>query len=108
MPNQYPTNQREPLAELKTYPAFQLLRDKAEQHELQFRPKEAQALKEAGTFAEVIDSRTESAWNAIADCRRKGMNQHQAEEVGLPNILLPSEQEEAQVQQDLAEQMAES
>jgi len=101
------TNPREALEDLKKYPAFQVLRAKAEQHELQFRPTESQALKKAGTFDEVIDSRTESAWNSLVDCRARGMNQHEAEEVALENILLPSEQEEEQARQDQQEQMVE-
>ena len=107
MSNRYPTRPREPLEELKTYPAFQLLRSKAEQHELQFRPKEAAALKAAGKLHEVLDSRTEDAWNSLSDQRARGANPHEADEVALQNILLPSEQQEEQAQQELAEQTAE-
>jgi len=40
------TNPREPLETLKTYPAFQVLRAKAEQHQLQSRPKETERLEQ--------------------------------------------------------------
>jgi hypothetical protein len=53
---------------------------------------------------QVLDNRTESAWNALRDCRANGMNQSEAEEVALPNILLPSEQEEEQERLDQEEQ----
>jgi hypothetical protein len=53
----------------------------------------------------VLDQRTESAWNALSDCRANGMNLHEAEEVALPNVLLPSEQEEEQERLDREEQM---
>jgi hypothetical protein len=72
---------------LKQYPAFQALRAKAETHQCQFRVKETARLKQQGRLDEVLDSRTESAWNALVDCRRNRMNQHEAEEVALPNIL---------------------
>ena len=87
-------NPREPLEKVEQYPAFQALRAKAETHQLQFRPKESLRLQNSGTFGKVLDERTLSAWNALRDCRANGMNQHEAEEVALPNILLPSEQEE--------------
>jgi hypothetical protein len=102
------TNPREPLEELKKYPAFQMLRSKAEQHELEFRPKEAAALKASGNLDEVLDSRTEAAWNSLVDQRANGANPHEAEEVAFENILLPSEQQEEQAQQERAEQMDES
>jgi hypothetical protein len=92
------TNPREPLEKLKTYPVFQNLRAKAETHQLTFRPKESLKLQNNGTLNQVLDQRTKSAWNALLDCRRNGMNLHEAEEVALPNILLPSEQEEEQPQ----------
>jgi hypothetical protein len=88
------TNQREPLDLLKTFPVFQNLRAKAETHQLQFRPKESLKLQNNGTLNKVLDQRTESAWNALRDCRANGMNQHEAEEVALPNILLPTERED--------------
>jgi hypothetical protein len=88
------TNLREPLEKLKRYPVFQALRAKAQTHQCRFRVKETERLKQLGKLDEVLDSRTESAWNALCDCRANGMNQHEAEEVALPNILLPSEQEE--------------
>src|SRR5215469_3341158 len=98
-------NPREPLEKLKHYPAFQALRAKAQTHQFQFRVKESERLKQLGKLDEVLDSRTESAWNALLDCRRNGMNQHEAEEVALPNILLPSEQEEEQGRLDGKQQM---
>jgi hypothetical protein len=52
----------------------------------------------------VHDERTESAWNTLRYCRANGINQHEAEEVALPNILLPSEQEEEQDRLDQEEQ----
>lgn len=99
------TNPREPLEKLKTYPAFQNLRAKAETHQRQFRPKETTRLLQQGKLDQVLDSRTQSAWNALADCRRSGMHQNEAEEVALPNILLPSEKEEAQAEKERKEEM---
>jgi len=99
------TNPREPLEKLKHYPPFQALRAKARTHQCQFRVQESERLKQLGKLDEVLDSRTESAWNALLDCRANGMNQHEAEEVALPNILLPSEQEEEQERLDGEEQM---
>ena len=81
---------------LKTYPVFQHLRANAEAHQLTFRPKESLKLQNNGTLNQVLDNRTESAWNALRDCRANGMNQNEAEEVAFPNMLLPSEQEEEQ------------
>ncbi len=42
------TRPREPLETLKTYPAFQVLRDNAETHQLEFRPKESLRLQNQG------------------------------------------------------------
>ena len=64
------TNPRESLEKLKTYPAFQNLRAKAEAHQLQFRPTESEELKKQGRFHQVLDERAESAWNVLADNRR--------------------------------------
>ena len=47
-----------------------------------------------GTFHKIIDSRTLSFWNALRDAMDGGANQHEAEEIALPNILLESESEE--------------
>jgi hypothetical protein len=88
------TNPREPLEKLKQYPAFQALRAKAETHQLKFRPKEAEKLKKMGVLDEILDSRTESAWNTLCDCRRNQMHLNEAEELALPNILLIGEEEE--------------
>lgn len=99
------TNPREPLEKLKTYPAFQNLRAKAESHQLQFRPKETEALQKSGKLQETLDQRTESAWNVLRDNRANGMHQHEAEEVALPHILLPSEKQEEEHRLDLQEQM---
>jgi hypothetical protein len=98
------THPREPLEKLKEYPAFQNLRAKAETHQLQFRPKESHRLQQQGTLDQTLDQRTESAWNALQDSRANGMHQNEAEEVALPNILLPSEQEEKQNRLDQEEQ----
>jgi hypothetical protein len=95
-----PKAKREHLIVLKTRPAFQALRMKAEMHEWEFRPKEARALQAAGELEQVLDSRTVAAWNAIRDCLANGMNPLEAEEVGLPNILLPTEADEAAREQD--------
>jgi hypothetical protein len=97
-------NLREPLEVLKTYPAFQVLRAMAETHQLKFRSKESLRLQNKGTLSEVLDQRTESAWNALRDCRANGMNQNEAEEVAFPNMLLPSEPEEEQDRLDRDEQ----
>jgi hypothetical protein len=98
------TKPREPLETLKTYPAFQVLRAKAEQHQLQFRPKESERLKKNGSLDDIRDSRAESAWNSLKDNLANGSNQNEAEEVALQNILFPSEQEEEQERLDREEQ----
>jgi hypothetical protein len=98
------TNPREPLETLKTYPAFQNLRAKAETHQLQFRPKESQELQAQGTLEEALDERTQSAWNILADCRRNGMHLNEAEEIALPSILVRSEKQDEQDQLDQQEQ----
>ncbi len=85
---------RESLRQLKKYPVFRHWRAKAEAHEEEFRPMEAADLKKTGTFDEIIDSQTLSFWNALTDARAGGSNQHEAEEIALPNILLESESEE--------------
>jgi hypothetical protein len=97
------TNPREPLEKLKTYPAFQVLRAKAETHQLQFRPKQTKELQADGTLGEVLDERTQSAWNILAD-RRNGMHLHEAEEIALPLILVRSEKQDEQDQLDQEEQ----
>jgi len=98
------TNPREPLEKLKQYPAFRALRAKAESHELQFRPKEAEKLKSMGILDEILDSRTESCWNALKDCLANGLHLNEAEELALPNILLPNEEEEERERLDREEQ----
>jgi hypothetical protein len=95
-----PLTEREPLRVLKTYPAFQALRAQAEMHEWEYRPKEAAKLQKSGTLGQVLDSRAVAAWNAIRDCLANGMNPNEAEEVGLPNILLPTEADEAAREDD--------
>jgi hypothetical protein len=99
------TNPREPLEVMQKYPAFQGLLDKAETHELHFRPKEAQRLKDQGKLQEVLLSRTESCWNSLSDCLRNGMHLNEAEEIALPLILLPSEAEEEQEELERRERM---
>lgn len=86
-------SKREPLEKLKTYPVFQHLRAQAETHALQFRPKESTRLKRNGQFERVLDERAESAFNAILDAERAGHHLNEAEESGLPLILLPDEDE---------------
>jgi len=88
------TNPREPLEKLKKYPAFQALRAKAETHQLRFRPKESENLKNMGILNEILESRTQSARNALCDCPRNRMHLNEAEELALPKILLVSEEEE--------------
>jgi hypothetical protein len=88
--------EREPLRVLKTYPAFQSLRAKAETHQLQFRPRESARLKKSGQFESLIDQRTEQAWNALADARKSGLHLNEAEELALPIILVKSEYQEAE------------
>ena len=85
---------RESLKQLRKYPVFRHWRAKAEAHEEEMRPTEASDLKKKGTFDKIIDSRTLSFWNALTDARAGGSNQHEAEEIALPNILLESESEE--------------
>ena|SRR5579862_3695543 len=85
---------RESLKQLRKYPVFRVWRAKAEAHEEEMRPMEAADLKKQGTFDKVIDSRTLSFWYALIDARAAGSNQHEAEEIALPNILLESESEE--------------
>lgn len=99
------THQREPLETLQTYPVFQHLLAKAETHELQFRPKEAARLSQAGALHQVLLERTQTCWNTLRDCRAGGMNEKEAEEVALPSILLPSEKEEEQAELEQKEQM---
>ncbi len=55
---------------------------------------EATDLKKRKTFNKIVDSRTLSFWNALTDDGAGGSNQHEAEEMALPNILLESESEE--------------
>ena len=88
------TKPREPLEKLKTYPVFQHLRAKVETHQLQFRPKESLRLQNQGKLHEVLDRRTESAWNTLADCPAAGMHLNEAQEVAFPHILLPDEKDE--------------
>jgi len=97
-------HEREPLEKLKTYPAFQVLRAKAETHQLQFRPKESAKLQRQGLLEQVLDERTESCWNALADARRWGYDLDQAQEFAYPIILLrgenePREEPESQIDQ---------
>ena len=96
---------REQLEQLKKYPVFQHWRAKAETHALQFRPQESARLQKQGKFQQVLDQRTESFWNALVDARSRGANLNEAEELALPNILLPSENEEAQDNIEQLEQM---
>ena len=61
-------------------------------------------LHNKGLLGEILDSRTESCWNALVDCIAAGMHLNEAEELAYPNILLPSEQEEEQERLDREEQ----
>ncbi len=97
------TRPREPLETLKTYPAFQVLRAKAEQHQLQFRPKESERLKKNGSLDEILDSRAESVWNSLKDNLANGSNQNEAEEIAVQNILVRSEQEDERERLDREE-----
>jgi hypothetical protein len=96
---------RESLEELKKYPVFRHWRAKAEAHEYEMRPMEAADLEKKGELDRVIDSRTESFWNALVDAKAAGSNQHEAEEIALPHILLESESEERERVLDEMEQM---
>lgn len=96
--------EREPLETLKTYPAFQSLRAQAESHQQQFRPEETKRLRASGELNKVLDDRTQQAWNVLADNRKNGMHLHEAEELALPYILLPSEKEEAQTKLEAQEE----
>jgi hypothetical protein len=98
------TKPREPLETLKTYPAFQVLRAKAEQHQLQFRPKESERMKQKGSLDDILDSRAESAWNSLKDNRANGAILNEAEEIALQNILVASEKEEDEGRLDREEQ----
>ena len=86
---------RESLKQLKKHPVFRVWSAKAEAHEEEMRPMEAADLKKKGMFDKIIDSRTLSFWYALVDAMDGGSNQHEAEEIALPNILLESESEEA-------------
>jgi hypothetical protein len=97
MSNRRP-REREPLTALKEYPAFQNLRAKAETHQREFRPEETKRLEKNGQLDQVLDERTESCWNTLADCRAAGMHMNEAEEIALPTILLPSETEQTESQ----------
>jgi hypothetical protein len=88
------TNRREPLEVLKTYLAFQNARAKAETHEYQFRPKEYARLEKNGQLDLVLNERTMSAWNILADARKAGQNLIEAQELAFPSILLPGEKDE--------------
>jgi hypothetical protein len=87
-------SQRELLEQLKQYPVFQNWRAKAECHQLKYRPTESAELKRLGLFEQVIDQRTEMAWNTLVDAKAAGANQHEAEEVALSIILLPEERDD--------------
>jgi hypothetical protein len=95
---------REPLETLKTYPGFQALRAKAETHQLQFRPKESERMKQNNSLDEILDSRAESAWNSLKDNLANGANLNEAEEIALQNILVLSEKEEDEGRLDREEQ----
>jgi hypothetical protein len=88
LPNDF---EQEPLSILKTYPAFQVLRDKAECHQRHFRPRETARLEKENQLDEVLDTRTESCWNTLAQQLANGAPLYAAEEVALPYILLPEE-----------------
>lgn len=100
------TNPREPLEKLKTYPAFQNLRAKAESHQLKYRPKESQQLKDRGTLNSALDERAESAWNILQDARANGQHQNEAEELANEILLPRSEKQDEEDRLDQEEQMA--
>lgn len=51
----------------------------------------------------MLDERTQSAWNILADCRRNGMHLNEAEELALPSILVRSEKQDDQDQKEQME-----
>lgn len=81
------------LDELLTNPVFQNLLGKAETHEWEFRPKEAERLEAEGKLQSLLVQRTKACWDELRACRRSGMTQWEAEEVALPLILVPDETE---------------
>lgn len=80
------------LEDLMSNPVFQNLLAKAETHEWEFRPKEAERLEAEGKLQDLLVLRTKACWDELRACRRSGMTQWEAEEVALPLILVPDEQ----------------
>jgi hypothetical protein len=71
---------------------------------LQFRPKQTKELEADGTLDQLLDERTPSAWNILADCQRNVMHLHEAEEIALPLILVRSEKQDEKDEKDQQEQ----
>jgi hypothetical protein len=56
----------------------------------------------AGRFSaggDGVDERTQAAWNVLARMRQQGALLNEAEEYGLPHILLPDEKSEEQTEE---------
>jgi hypothetical protein len=86
--------------ELLEDPRFQNLLAKAETHQRKFRPKETAALEREGRLTAVLLERTLICWESLSAARRRGMKMLEAQEVALPMILLPDEDEQRQEEGD--------
>ena len=78
---------------------------KARKHWEQWLPKKVKALKEAGTFNEAIQTAAHKAQVEIAALMAQGYQEHEAEEVVLPQFILlkPEVSETAWEAKELAE-----
>jgi hypothetical protein len=91
--------QRESLEQLKKYPSVPALESEGRN------TRAGVPSNRERPAAEVIDERTQSFWNALVDAKAAGVNQHEAEEIALPNILLKSDSEQRERVLDELEQM---
>ena len=91
------------LQELMKDERFQNLLGKAETHEWEFRPKEAARLEPEGKLEELLLLRTRECWESLKACRRSGMRMNEAEEIALPLILVPDENEEPDTERGLVQ-----
>jgi hypothetical protein len=72
-------------------PRFESLFAKAETHQRQFRPNETKRLEASGQLMSVLRERTQACWETLKSARKSGLNLIVANEIAMPNILLPDE-----------------
>jgi hypothetical protein len=83
------------------------LASKARKHWEEWLPERTRELKEQGLFSLETQKAAERADREIGELMRNGYQQHEAEEIVLPQYILLKPEENAEMSQELLEELAE-